>query len=45
MDEERRAGSGRTGLLLLAMGACLVLIVLGMWQGDFHETLMNGTVL
>lgn len=33
----------RTKRFLLITGAFLALIVLGMWQGDFHETLMNGT--
>ncbi len=35
----------RTRLSLLVAIALIVLVFLGIWQGDFHETVMNGTTL
>ena len=31
--------------ILLAIAVCLALLALGAWQGDYGETLLNGTTL
>ena len=45
MMEDARSGKRRTGSLLLAASVFMALIAVGAWQGDFRETLMNGTML
>lgn len=45
VDVEGRFSNTAARNLFLAFAACAALIALGAWQGDFGETLRNGTTL